>query len=105
MDFLVCQPQNYRVPCHLNVKENQEISCTKRGTIYREWPALHWVLTCILFYTFIYIYMYMLGTTVKLSKLFSGSGVVLTRTLKRIFFLDLGLAVTEINTKKYRNKK
>ena len=30
----------------------------------------------------------------------SSSGIVATRTLERILFLDLGLAVTEINIKK-----
>ena len=38
----------------------------------------------------------------------SNSGVVVTHTLERILFFDLGVAVTEINTKKSietRNKK
>ena len=39
---------------------------------------------------------YMLGTTTKLSMPF--------QVLKEIFFLGLGLTVTEINMKKYTNK-
>ena len=42
----------------------------------------------------------MFGTTTKLSMLFQ---VVITCTLERILFLELGLALTEINIKKYTN--
>ena len=42
----------------------------------------------------------MLGTTVNALSI---SAVV--DTLERTLFIDLGLAVTEINTKKYRNTK
>ena len=48
----------------------------------------------------LHIYLYMLETATKLSHdcAVSSSGVVATHTLERI---DLGLAVTEVNTKKY----
>ena len=47
------------------------------------------------------LYIYLLGTTIKLSMLFQVlHGVVVAGTLERILFFDLGLAVTEINTKK-----
>ena len=35
----------------------------------------------------------------------SSHGVVVTRTLERILFLDLGLAVTEINMKKVKKQE
>ena len=44
----------------------------------------------------------MLETTTKLSMVFKFWFQV-TRTLERILFLDLGLAVTELNTKKELN--
>ena len=48
------------------------------------------------FVTHIYLY-----TTTKLSMLFQVLGLWLpTCTLERILFLDFGLAVTEVNTKK-----
>ena len=34
----------------------------------------------------------------------SSSGIVVTHTLKKMLFLDLGLAVTEINTKNQKIK-
>ena len=40
-----------------------------------------------------HLFIYILGTTNAVSS----SGVVVTRTLERILFLDLGLPVTEIN--------
>ena len=48
----------------------------------------------------LHICLYMLGTATKLSHdcAVSSSRVVATHTLERI---DLGLAVTEVNTKKY----
>ena len=47
----------------------------------------------------LHIYLYMLGTATKLSHDYPvSSEVVATHTLERI---DLGLAVTEVNTKKY----
>ena len=45
----------------------------------------------------------MLGTTTKLSMLFQVVGLWLH--LKEIFFLSLGLTETEMNIKKYGNKK
>ena len=63
--------------------------------MYEEWLALHQVLSGKLCYT-----IYMLGTTIKLSMLF-----VLESQWRTLVFLELGLAVTEINTKKYGNKK
>ena len=49
----------------------------------------------------------MLGADIKLSMPFKfwGCGYSYTHTLEKMFFLDLGLAVTEINSKNYRNKK
>ena len=54
----------------------------------------------------VYCILYMLGTTTKLSVLFKFWGCSSsTCTFEKILFLHLGLTVTEINTKKYRNKK
>ena len=44
----------------------------------------------------------MLGTTTKLSNAVSSSRVL--GLLKEKFFLSIGLTITEINVKKYRNK-
>ena len=63
----------------------KEISCTKGGRV-----ALHQVLAGKLCFTFIYI----LGTTI-ICQWCSNSGVVVTHTLERIFFFDLGVAITE----------
>ena len=49
----------------------------------------------------IMFHIYVLETTIKLSMVFKFWGCVTgTHTLERILFLDLGVAVTEINTKK-----
>ena len=63
--------------------------------MYGEWLALHQVLAGKLCYTFIY----MLGTLLN-CQCCSSSGVTAAYTLERILFLDIGLAVTEINSKK-----
>ena len=76
--------------CH--VKENQEISCTKGGAVYGEWLALHQVLAGKLCYTFIYIHAW------NHYQCCSSSGM--TAVYTRILFLELDLAVTEIDTKK-----
>ena len=68
---------------------------------YGEWLALYQVLGSKLCYASNFVYM--LGTTIKLTMLFQVLGN--TCTLERIVFSDFGLAVTEISTKKYRNKK
>ena len=47
----------------------------------------------------------MFGTTIKLSMLFKFLGHSSVATPERILFLELGLAVIDINTKKVRNKK
>ena len=60
--------------------------CTKSG-----WPFIRFKLTNLNYVTNLFIYV--LGTTVNLC--YSSSRVVVTRTLERILFLDLGLAVTE----------
>ena len=67
-----------------------------------EWMALHQVLAGSVTQLFIHAWDHCYTV-----KAVSSSGVVVTYTLERILFLDfmLGLAVTEINIKKYRNKK
>ena len=69
--------------------EVQEISFKKFGTeLRRGWPPANFSWQCY----------YMLGNTNKLSVLFHlSSGVIVT--LERIFFLGLGVIVTEINIK------
>ena len=47
-----------------------------------------------------YTFIYMLGTTILNFQCCSSAGVVVTRKLEKTFFLDLHLAVTEINTNK-----
>ena len=64
--------------------------------------ALHQVLAGKLCYTFIYIHAW---NHYKLSVLFPVMGFLVTRALERILFLDLGLAVTEINTKKVQKQE
>ena len=76
--------------CHV-----KEISCTKGGRL-----ALHQVLAGKLCFTFTFL------KPLLNCEWCSNSGVVVTHTLERILFFDLG--VTEINTKKSietRNKK
>ena len=72
------------------------ISCTKGGTMYVECLALHQVQAVKLCYIYLYTYLEPLLNC----QCYSSYGVVVTRTLERILFLDLGLAVTEVNTKK-----
>ena len=72
------------VSCH--VKED---SCTKEGRL-----ALHQVLAGKLCFTFTFL------KPLLNCQWCSNSGVVVTHTLERILFFDLGVAVTEINTKK-----
>ena len=50
-------------------------------------------------------YIYMVGTTIKLSLLFKFWGCGYSYMHLRKHFLDLSLAVTEINIKKQENKK
>ena len=74
----------------------KEIRYTKGGRL-----ALHQVLAGKLCFTFTFL------KPLLNCQWCSNSGVVVTHTLERIFF-DLGVAVTEINTKKSietRNKK
>jgi len=59
-----------------HVKENQEISCTKGGTMYGEWLALHQGLDEKLHYTFICIHGWNLSMLFKF-------WVVVTRTLEK----------------------
>jgi len=59
--------------------------------------TLHQVLAGRLCYTDIYIHSW---NHYQTANAVSSSRVVLTRELQRLLFLDLGLAVTEINTKK-----
>ena len=74
------------VSCHV-----KEISCKKGGML-----AIHQVLAGKLCFTFTFL------KPLLNCQWCSNSGVVVTHTL----FFDLGVAVTEINTKKkYRNKK
>ena len=75
----------------------ERISCTKGGRL-----ALHQVLAGKLCFTFTFL------KPLLNCQWCSNSGVVVTHTLERILFFDLGVAVTEINTKKSietRNKK
>ena len=79
------------VSCHV-----KEISCTKGGRL-----ALHQVLAGKLCFKSI-LFIIILGTTIKqtVNGVQIPHGVVVTHTLERILFFDLGVAVTEINTKK-----
>ena len=67
--------------------------------MYGEWLAIHQVIGDKLCYTFIYLDAWNHCQTVNAVQC-SSSRVVVTHTLERILFLDLGLAVTEINMKK-----
>ena len=70
-----------------HVIKNQEIGFKKFGTeLRRGWPPADFSWQCY----------YMLGTTTKLSMPF--------QVLKEIFFLGLGLTVTEINIKKVQEQ-
>ena len=71
--------------------ENQEIGFKKVGTELLTVIGLHQILAVTHNY-------YMLGATTKLSMPFQVLGLWLH--LKEIFFLGLGLTVTEINIKK-----
>ena len=73
--------------------------------MYGEWLDFYRVLAGKLFYTFI---LYTCLEPLLNCQCCSSSGVTSCHSgvhLKRILFFELGLAVTEINTKKYRNKK
>ena len=77
-----------------HVIEVQEIGFKTFGTeLRRGWPPVDFSLQCY----------YMLGNTKKLSVLFQlRSGVVVTL---KIFFLGLGVTVTEINIKKVHKQE
>jgi len=77
------------------VKKNQETSFAKKDT-ESGWPfisfklANHVIATCL----FIHVWNHYLTVSAV-----SSSGVVVTRTLEKILFIELGLALTEINIK------
>ena len=69
--------------CEFSCKKKIRKSAAQRR--YGEWLALHQVLAGKLLYT-----IYILGTTINCQCCLS-CGVVVTRTLERILFLDLAL--------------
>ena len=81
-----------------HVIKNQEIGFEKFGTELQKVVGLHQILDGNVTHNY-----YLLGTATKLSMPFQV--LLLWLHLKEIFSLGLGLTVTEISLKKYRNKK
>jgi len=89
---------SYQFSCE---RKSGLISCTKGGAMYGECLALHQLLAGKLCYTFIYIHAWNHYWTVSAVQVLGSQW----RTLERILFLGLGLAVTEINTKKVQKQE
>ena len=86
----------YGCQLHAVVMHVKEISFTKGGTESSQ-PFIRFQLA-----NYVAHYLYMLGTTTIQLSVLTSSGVVATCTLERI---DLGLAVTEVNSKKVQKQE